>query len=581
MEKFLKRKNEVQSYASPSSKAKFIRKYNPDLINFGFVNGGSEAEPRAQCVECGLTLSNEALKPSKLKRHLETKHPKLIGKPVDYFKRKDDGLQMQRRSIVSLTGDAKCALKASYLVARRVAQSKKAFTIAEELVLPAAVDMCREMIGEAAAKKLKTIPLSNDILDESTDVTNAALLLVFVRYRWDSSLQEDILFCGELPTRATAEECFRCMDNYFTENGLDWQNCVGVCSDGAASMTGRHRGVIKQILDLAPEAKWTHCFLHRENLAKKMSPEFHEVMDVTVKTINFIKSNAVNSRCFAQLCEGMEADHVQLLYHSEVRWLSRGLVLTRIFELRNEIFSFLTDKKSPLAHHYTNATFIAKLAYLSDIFSLLNQLNISLQGRNSNIFFVADKVQAFQKKLSLWSKRAHEERLDMFPLLSDILESSPQVKISHSVSQHLSHLANKFAEYFPEDPREGHMWVVDPFSVDPTENDVALPSHLESQLLEVSTDSTLKGQWGKLDLGSFWIVVSKEYPLLALRAFKVLLPFTTTYLCESGFSTVATTKTKARSRLRASLEATLRVSLSPIPPRLDLIMSKRQAQVSH
>uniref|UniRef100_A0A8C7ZJR2 Uncharacterized protein n=1 Tax=Oryzias sinensis TaxID=183150 RepID=A0A8C7ZJR2_9TELE len=467
------------------------------------------------------------------------------------------------------------------------------------------------MIGEAAAKKLKTIPLSNDIvshrivdmasdieqqllerirkspffslqLDESTDVTNAVLLLVFVRYRWDSSLQEDILFCGELPTRATAEECFRCMDNYFTENGLDWQNCVGVCSDGAASMTGRHRGVIKQILDLAPEAKWTHCFLHRENLAaKKMSPEFHEVMDVTVKTINFIKSNAVNSRCFAQLCEGMEADHVQLLYHSEVRWLSRGLVLTRIFELRKEVFSFLTDKKSPLAHHYTNATFIAKLAYLSDISSLLNQLNISLQGRNSNIFFVADKVQAFQRKLSLWSKRAHEERLDMFPLLSDILESSPQVKISHSVSQHLSQLAEKFAEYFPEDPREGHMRVVDPFSVDPTENDVALPSHLESQLLEVSTDSTLKGQWGKLDLGSFWTVVSKEYPLLALRAVKVLLPFTTTYLCESGFSTVATTKTKARSRLRASLEATLRVSLSPIPPRLGLIMSKRQTQVWH
>ncbi|KAM4604703.1 SCAN domain-containing protein 3-like [Polymixia lowei] len=502
MEKFLKRKNEDKSDANPSSKATFVRKYNPDFIKFGFVNGGSEAEPRAQCVECVLTLSNEALKPSKLRRHLETKHPKLVGKPVDFFKRKENGLQIQKRSIVSLTGNAKCALKASYLVARRVAQSKKAFTIAEELILPAAVDMCREMIGEAAAKKMMTIPLSNDTvshriadmasdiqhqlleriknspffslqLDESTDVTNAALLLIFVRYRWDSSLQEDILFCGELPTRTTAEECFRYMDNYFTENGLDWRNCVGVCSDGAASMTGRHRGVIRQILDRAPEAKWTHCFLHRESLAaKKMSPEFHEVMDVSVKTINFIKNNAVNSRCFAKLCEGMEADHVQLLYHSEV-------------------------------------------------------------------------------------------------------------KISHSVSQHLSQLANKFDEYFPEDPREGHMWVVDPFSVDPTENDVALPSHLESQLLDVSTDNTLKRQWGKVDLGSFWIVVSKEYPHLAMRAVKLLLPFTTTYLCESGFSIVATTKTKARNRLRVSLEATLRVSLSPIPPRLDLIMSERQAQMSH
>ena len=110
------------------------------------LNTVSEAVPKAQCVECGLTLSNEALKPSKLQRHLETKHPMLVGKPVDYFKRKESGLQMQKRSVVSLTSNSKCALKASNLVARRVAQTKKAFTIAEELVLPAAVDMCREMI---------------------------------------------------------------------------------------------------------------------------------------------------------------------------------------------------------------------------------------------------------------------------------------------------------------------------------------------------------------------------------------------------------------------------------------------------
>ena len=71
MEKFItrKRKKEDESEASPSSTTKFVRKYNPDFIKYGFVDGGSEAEPRAQFVECGLTLSNEALKPSKLRRH--------------------------------------------------------------------------------------------------------------------------------------------------------------------------------------------------------------------------------------------------------------------------------------------------------------------------------------------------------------------------------------------------------------------------------------------------------------------------------------------------------------------------------
>lgn len=64
---------------------------------------------------------------------------------------------MQKRVIVSPTGNSKSALKASYLVARRVAQSKKAFTIAEELVLPAAVDMCREMIGEAIKPRVRSL----------------------------------------------------------------------------------------------------------------------------------------------------------------------------------------------------------------------------------------------------------------------------------------------------------------------------------------------------------------------------------------------------------------------------------------
>lgn len=69
------------------------------LFKFGFVNGGSEAEPRAQCVECGVTLAKEALKPSKLRWHLERKHPNLVGKPVDGFKRKENGLQMQKKNL--------------------------------------------------------------------------------------------------------------------------------------------------------------------------------------------------------------------------------------------------------------------------------------------------------------------------------------------------------------------------------------------------------------------------------------------------------------------------------------------------
>lgn len=100
METYFKRKVEGKNEGNPSKKSKVVRKYNADFIKYGFVNGGNEVEPRAQCVECGLMLSNEALKPSKLKRHLETKHPTLVGKTVEFFQRKENGLQVQKRSVV-------------------------------------------------------------------------------------------------------------------------------------------------------------------------------------------------------------------------------------------------------------------------------------------------------------------------------------------------------------------------------------------------------------------------------------------------------------------------------------------------
>jgi len=64
------------------------------------------------------------------------------------------------------------------------------------------------------------------------------------------------------------------------------------------------------------------------------------------------------------------------------------------------------------------------------------------------------------------------------------------------------------------------------------------------------------------NLQMFWMKVLPEYPDLAKKALKTLLPFPTSCLCESGFSVMAATKTKPRNRL--DVTETLRVSLSSI-----------------
>ena len=65
-----------------------------------------------------------------------------------------------------------------------------------------------------------------------------------------------------------------CFDIHFAHKAIDWKNCVGECIYGLASMTRIHSGVIKQVLE-REQAKRTHCFLHKENLAtRQMSREF-------------------------------------------------------------------------------------------------------------------------------------------------------------------------------------------------------------------------------------------------------------------------------------------------------------------
>jgi hypothetical protein len=74
-----------------------------------------------------------------------------------------------------------------------------------------------------------------------------------------------------------------------------------------------------------------------------------DVLDTTVKMLNFVKARPLNFRLFSGLCNDMGCDHVMLLQHTEERWLSRGKVLTRFKKLRDGLKVFFTDHNCHLS----------------------------------------------------------------------------------------------------------------------------------------------------------------------------------------------------------------------------------------
>ncbi len=146
-------------------------------------------------------------------------------------------------------------------------------------------------------------------------------------------MHEDVLSALSLPANTTAAELFKSLDGYISDK-LNTAFCVSICTDGAAAMTGWLSGFTAQVKEIAPECETTHCVIHREMLAsQKMSPELNSVLNDAVKVINPIKANALNLRLFEQLYEDMDAEHKRLLLFTEVRWLSKGRSLARVFEL--------------------------------------------------------------------------------------------------------------------------------------------------------------------------------------------------------------------------------------------------------
>ena len=72
------------------------RKYSENYLKMGFTSASDDDKNKPQCVLCYAILSNEAIKPSRLKCDLQQKHPEHMEKDLSFFQRQKLSLKQQK-----------------------------------------------------------------------------------------------------------------------------------------------------------------------------------------------------------------------------------------------------------------------------------------------------------------------------------------------------------------------------------------------------------------------------------------------------------------------------------------------------
>ena len=530
------------------------RKYQDDYLNFGFTFLENNGHQLPQCVLCMKTLSNSSMKPYQLKQHLITVHPEHSKKDRVFFEMKETGLKrVKLDSSGAFHQKERSIVHASYAVALLVAKNKKSHSIGETLIKPCILECARIVLNKDAINKLEQISMSNDTiksrivdisnnikhqvitkilaspifaiqLDESTDVANLSQLMVFARYINGKVIEEEFLFCKPLETTTKAEDVMAVVSTFFREMNLDWKRLARVCSDGAPAMLGSRSGFISLVKHKNPNVLGTHCFIHREALASKTMPSsLCADLVIVIKVVNYVKSGACNTRLFRQICEGLDATHQYLLFHTQVRWLSKGNMLARVFELKEEVNTFLKMKcKMDLLSEFNKPEFVSHLAYLADIFEALNELNRKLQGRDTNIISHSDNINAFISKIKLWSGKIRDGNTCSFHRLTDVLCNEPIcAELQRDIMEHLDCLGEEFNKYFPGVNTGDALFGMtrNPFQCELE----TISEEIQDEFLELVHDSFAKDEFQILSLPDFWAKMRLVYPAVSQRALKILI----------------------------------------------------------
>ncbi|GFG35953.1 hypothetical protein Cfor_02921 [Coptotermes formosanus] len=272
-----------------------------------------------------------------------------------------------------------------------------------------------------------------------------------------------------------------------------------------------------------------HCLIYQQYLCAK-SLKSESVIRV-VNEVNFIRSEGLNHREFQDLLHNLETEFEDVVYYSEVRWLSRGKMLKRVFHLKQEIRTLMEGKGKPVAE-FNADEWMCDFAFKVDITTYLNELNTRLQGKDQ---FMNCLITSSPSKCNyVFGNQLEMESLVHFPIL---------LRCNGRDSQIQAGTTSKLREEF----------------------DTRFQDFKNTDLVSM-----------------LWSPFSEKYRGIHRDAVFMTSLFGSTYLCEKVFTRMKHVNCTTRLRIMdRHLDSSLRVSTSSITPDIGSLVREKQYQAPH
>ena len=393
---YTKKLNKVQMSTGKKRKVDYERrKFNNEwCVKYFIVQHNQDVV----CLICQSTIA--VMTEYNIKRHYCTKHSasydSIVGQSrVDKMQQLKKSLSKQEEVFHGYKKNNELVTKLSFEIAEAIAEKGKPYSDGEfiencleifiENVSPEKknlveqinlsrftvarrIDDLSENIEVSLKNRISKCSAFSIALDESTDLSDTAQLVVFIRGVTDNfEVTEEFLDMASMQSTTTGQNICEEVTKLMNKFEIDSSKLVGITTDGAPSMVGKNNGFVKRFLDViqTKNVLVSHCIIHQESLCSKVLG-LGEVMKNVVSCFNYIRSRGLNHRQFKSFLQALNSDYPDVNYFCAVSWLSRAATLKRFWDLKEPIQTFMERKGQDISFLKDDA-WLNDFAFLTDI----------------------------------------------------------------------------------------------------------------------------------------------------------------------------------------------------------------------